>query len=159
MKHFLKEVITLLIILLFIVACDFKVATNLDQEASVFEIDHYAINVTDLDRSVAFYEDIFNLKEIKNGTELDYIRWFRLGKAAELHIIEVDSLDKKIPKGVHIALRTGDFNSFRESLKSKNIPYSDWLGKSSKISNRPDGVRQLYIRDLDGYWIEVNDAN
>ncbi len=135
---------------------------NYGQENTIrmgFSIDHYAINVTSLEKSVSFYQDIFGLIEIKNGTELDHIRWFRLGTSEELHIIQVDSLDKKLPKGVHLALRTKDFEGFRKSLLKKNIPYSDWPGKENKVSIRPDGVKQLYLQDPDGYWIEVNDAN
>jgi len=139
-------------------ACELKIKQHSDKDTSGFAVDHYAINVTNLDRSVAFYQDIFNLKEIKDGTDLDHIRWFRLGETEELHIIQVDSLDKKLPKGVHLALRTKDFFSFRESLTAKHIPYSDWPGKANAVSERPDGIHQLYLQDPDGYWIEVNDA-
>lgn len=140
-------------------ACEIKVKVDNDRNTMNFAIDHYAINVQNLERSVSFYQDIFDLSEIKNGTELDHIRWFRLGENEELHIIEVHPLDKKLPKGVHLALRTGDFESFRESLKNKNIPYSDWPGAANAVSTRSDGVKQLYIQDPDGYWIEVNDAD
>lgn len=154
----LTKAILLLSISCFITSCEFKIKTDIATGAPQFAIDHYAINVSDMSRSVGFYKNIFDLKEIKNGTGLDHIRWFRLGTSEELHIIEVDSLDKKLPKGVHLALRTGDLERFRESLTNKNIPYSDWPGKSKEVSLRPDGVRQLYIQDPDGYWIEVNDA-
>ena len=121
-------------------------------------IDHYAINVKDLDRSVDFYQDVFDLKEIKDGTEKPQIRWFRLGTSQELHIIQVDSLDKKLPKGVHLALAVRDFDRFRKSIEKRNIEYSDWPGAISAISTRPDKIRQLYFQDPDGYWIEVNDG-
>ena len=153
------KVVLLSCITLLAEACDIKVKERPKSAAATFSIDHYAINVEDMDRSVAFYQDIFDLKEIKDGTELDHIRWFRLGSSEELHIIQVDSLDKKLPKGVHIALRTLDLEGFRENLTKKNIPYSDWPGKANEVSLRPDGVHQLYIQDPDGYWIEVNDAN
>lgn len=153
------RVMLLCIITLVSQSCDIKIKEKPQSTTSNFSIDHYAINVVDLARSVAFYQDLFNLQEIENGTRLDHIRWFRLGTNQELHIIQVDSLDKKIPKGVHLALRTGDLERFRESVTTKKIPYSDWPGKASQLSVRPDGVRQLYIQDPDGYWIEVNDAS
>jgi len=156
--QYIFKVIQLCSIALILQACDIKVKERPQSTTATFSIDHYAINVKDLDRSVAFYQDIFDLKEIKDGTELDHIRWFRLGSSEELHIIQVDSLDKRLPKGVHIALRTGDLDSFRERITNKNIPYSDWPGKLNAVSLRPDGVRQLYIQDPDGYWIEINDA-
>ena len=98
------------------------------------------------------------MKEIKDGTEQPHIRWFRLGSSQELHIIQVDSLDKKIPKGVHIALAVGDFDRFRESIEKRNLNYYDWPGSASQISTRPDKVRQLYFQDPDGYWVEINDG-
>lgn len=121
-------------------------------------IDHYAINVEDLTRSVDFYQRIFNLEEIKNGTGLSHIRWFRLGTSQELHIIEVDSLDKKLPKGVHLALAVSDFDGFRKKIQDLKLDYSDWPGTPQAISTRPDNVRQLYFKDPDGYWVEVNDG-
>lgn len=122
-------------------------------------IDHYAINVEDLTKSVTFYQDIFNLQEIKNGTGLSHIRWFRLGTSQELHIIAVDSLDKKLPKGVHLALAVSDFDRFRKKIQDLKIDYSDWPGTPQAISTRPDNIRQLYFQDPDGYWVEVNDGN
>ncbi len=159
----MRKYILLIAILLSSVAfvlqsCDIKIKEKPQSDIPSFSIDHYAINVIDLEKSVAFYQDIFDVQEIEDGTQLDHIRWFRLGTTQELHIIQVDSLDKKLPKGVHLALRTGNLERFRESLTSKNIPYSDWPGNASKVSERPDGVRQLYIQDPDSYWIEVNDV-
>jgi len=48
-----------------------------------FDIDHYAINVINLEQSVRFYQSVFQLEEIYDGTELDHIRWFRLGDRQE----------------------------------------------------------------------------
>ena len=137
-----------------------NMATSLKAQSNIeITIDHYAINVSDLNGSVDFYQDVFDLKEIQNGTGLPYIRWFRLGKSAELHIIEVDSLDMKLPKGVHLALAASHFESFRKRLEAKKISYSDWPGKLQTVSLRPDGIQQIYFQDPDGYWIEVNDAS
>jgi len=27
-----------------------------------------------------------------------------------------------------------------------------------KVTNRVDGVHQIYLKDPDGYWLEINDA-
>lgn len=160
--NFITKAVTVLVAAFLFLSCNQEAPHPDTIKPSVIEmkvaIDHYAINVVNLERSVAFYQDIFGLQEIKNGTELSHIRWFRLGSSQELHIIEVDSLDKKIPKGVHLALAVSDFDRFRESVENKNIEYSDWPGTPIAISTRPDKIRQLYFQDPDGYWIEVNDA-
>lgn len=130
-----------------------------DKNSSIkFSIDHYAINVTDLQRSVDFYQNVFSIKEIYNGTQLDHIKWFRLGERQELHIISVENLQLQIPKGVHLALTTANLSLFISHLNSLDVPYYDWPGKKSAVSIRPDNVEQIYIQDPDGYWIEINDG-
>ena len=126
--------------------------------AMKFSIDHYAINVTDLQQSVDYYQNVFSIKEIYNGTQLDHIKWFRLGERQELHIISVDDLKLEIPKGVHLALTTANLSVFIDHLNRLGISYYDWPGKKSAVSIRPDSVEQVYIQDPDGYWIEINDG-
>ena len=43
-------------------------------------------------------------------------------------------------------------------LKDNNIPFENGKGEKNTITNRPDGVKQIYFQDPDGYWIEVNDS-
>lgn len=50
------------------------------------------------------------------------------------------------------------FDEFIKSLKEKNIPFSDWFGTPQKVSVRADGIRQVYVVDPDGYWVEINSA-
>jgi len=47
--------------------------------------DHYAINVDDVDESVAFYQKVLALEEIYDGTEQAHIRWLSLGNGMSLH--------------------------------------------------------------------------
>jgi len=49
-------------------------------------------------------------------------------------------------------------DGFVKYLEMKQVAYSNWDGASNKISHRADGVRQIYLQDPDGNWIEVNDA-
>ncbi|CAN5363211.1 hypothetical protein BH20ACI2_BH20ACI2_08210 [soil metagenome] len=46
----------------------------------------------------------------------------------------------------------------RKRLDDAKIIYSDWPGAVNKITERADGVKQMYFQDPDGYWIEVNSA-
>jgi len=46
--------------------------------------DHYAINVDDVDESVAFYQKVLALAEIHDGTGKDHIRWLSLGNGMSL---------------------------------------------------------------------------
>lgn len=120
--------------------------------------DHYTIKVNDLDQSAIFYSEVLGLREIKNRTRKDYIRWFSLGNGGELHIVEGETGGIKTNVGVHLALKLSDFDNFITLLKSNGITRHDSRGNPGKITTRTDGVRQVYFQDPDGYWIEVNEA-
>ena len=51
-----------------------------------------------------------------------------------------------------------DDPEFIKNLEKNKIEYEDWAGTKMKVTNRVDGVKQIYFRDPDGYWIEINDA-
>jgi len=38
------------------------------------------------------------------------------------------------------------------------IAFEDKEGVQGAITNRVDGVHQIWIKDPEGYWIEVNDV-
>jgi len=60
-------------------------------------------------------------------------------------------------KGVHTAFNTDNLTEFMSFLKTKGISFENWIGEKDTVTNRPDGVKQIYFQDPDGYWIEVND--
>jgi catechol 2,3-dioxygenase-like lactoylglutathione lyase family enzyme len=43
-------------------------------------------------------------------------------------------------------------------LRDHGVEYSNFRGTPSEPQIRPDGVRQVYLQDPDGNWIEINDA-
>lgn len=44
-----------------------------------------------------------------------------------------------------------------EFLRSKNVKFENWPGEANTTNTRPDGIKQIYLQDPDGYWIEIND--
>lgn len=121
-----------------------------------FMLEHVALSVKDVDASALFYAKTFGLSEIVNRGEVDGIRWFSLGKDRELHLISTVKGRIITTKAVHFAVRANDFESFVMRIRDANIPYQDWAGTPNTISLRPDGVKQVYVQDPDGYWIEIN---
>lgn len=120
--------------------------------------DHYAINVDDVDESVAFYQRVLDLEEVYDGTGKDNIRWLSLGNGMSLHIIETDRSGVATQKGVHLSISVDKFDAFVQHLRDINLQFFSWQGKPMESNSRPDGVRQVYFKDLDGYWVEVNDG-
>jgi len=46
-----------------------------------------------------------------------------------------------------------------QRLKDREIVWSDFAGTQGAVGTvRTDAVRQIFLRDPDGYWIEINDA-
>ena len=130
----------------------------LAQQAPVEKVtfDHVAISVEDVDRSADFYRTVFGLHEISNRTKVEGIRWISLGEGKELHLVSVLKEPVSLNKAVHFALTTSDFDGLVEYLRNANIEFSSWAGEAQAITIRADGVRQIYLQDPDGYWIEVN---
>ena len=132
-------------------------ANNSDaaRPSSVFaSVDHLAIHVADQDASVAFYQGAFGLAELE--TPVEGPRWFDLGGGAALHIIPGRAGPLLISKSTHLALRVGRIEQVTDYLRQHDIPWQDWDGRPGAITLRADGVRQIYVRDPDGYWLEVN---
>ncbi|MFN4762363.1 VOC family protein [Gillisia sp. Q332] len=119
---------------------------------------HTALLVSDLDKSADFYGNILQLKEIEVPYSNPVLRWFSLGEDLQLHLVKDNNEGVKLHKAIHIALNVSHFDAFVDYLKENKIPYSDWLGEAEKVAIRGDGVKQVYIQDPDGHWIEINDA-
>ena len=120
--------------------------------------DHDALLVKDLEKSADFYGNVLGLKEIPNGGLPDHIRWFQLGDKVQIHLIQSDEMTEK-NKGVHFAWNTAELPKLMEYLKSKNIHFENWPGEAGTTNTRPDGVKQIYLQDPDGYWVEINDGS
>ncbi len=121
-----------------------------------FSFNHQSLSVKDLQKSADFYKNILGLEEITNRTQQAGIRWFSLGDGKELHLISGMKENVEINKAVHLALTTSHFEDFIQFLIASKIPYSDWPGNNGKVNTRADGIKQVYIQDPDGYWIEIN---
>ncbi|MFT4738603.1 MAG: lactoylglutathione lyase [Cyclobacteriaceae bacterium] len=130
----------------------------LGQTSTNSTFNHYALPVSSLFESAEFYQEIMGLVEVEDQTQKPNIRWFSLGNGLELHLIET-SIDKiKTTKDLHLAMATTDIKGFMANLQKQGIVFENWQGKLGTTNNRPDGVKQIYLQDPDGYWIEVNDA-
>ena len=121
-----------------------------------FAFNHLALSVKDAEKSVAFYQSVLGLMEITNRTKIEGIRWLSFGEGKELHLVSILPGEIKINKAVHFALATASFDNIISYLDAAGITYSDWPGKIKTVTTRADGIKQIYLQDPDGYWIEIN---
>lgn len=118
---------------------------------------HIAVHVADLEKSSQFYEEILDLKEIEEPFKDGLHVWYDIGGGSALHLIEAPDVPGVISKVNHLCFSMENMDSFITRLKNTGYPFEDWPGEKGKITTRPDGVRQIYIQDPDGYWLEIND--
>ncbi len=122
------------------------------------KLNHIAVYVKDLKVSSDFYQDLIGLREIDEPFKDGLHAWFSIGEG-QLHLIEKESPWEvpTINKVNHLCFSMADLNSFIDQLNEKNIHFEDWPGEKGKINIRPDGIRQIYLQDPNGYWLEIND--
>ncbi len=121
------------------------------------EFDHQAINVRDLQKSAAFYESVLGLKRMPDPFKDGRHVWFRIGAHDQLHVIGGATEVAKKDIAVHMSFRVPSLEGFVARLDQMQVKYVNFKGEERKMTVRPDGVKQVYFQDPDGYWIEVND--
>ncbi|HSF45794.1 MAG TPA: VOC family protein [Chitinophagaceae bacterium] len=121
-------------------------------------LNHIAFFVKDLQRSTNFYRDIIGLDTIPEPFHDGRHTWFQIGPKSHLHIISGETKTMVREKTSHVCFSVPDMNSFLEKINKAGIPYEDWAGKKQSVTNRVDGVKQIYLTDPDGFWLEINDS-
>lgn len=121
------------------------------------KITHIAVYVEDLKRSTDFYTGVFKFPELDEPFKDGLHTWLDIGNNLSMHIIEAPWEPITINKINHICFSIPDMDHFIANLGKLGIEYEDWPGKKNTINIRPDGIKQIYVRDPDGYWLEIND--
>jgi lactoylglutathione lyase len=121
-------------------------------------VNHVAICSHNLQRSIAFYSDVMELKKIPNPFKDTVHQWYRIGPGTALHVIKGNCPIEAHDISTHLCFSVASIPDFMKHLDQYNIKYGDWNGNYKKTLLRADGVTQIYFQDPDGYWIEVNDA-
>lgn len=120
-------------------------------------LNHIAVYVSDLQRSGDFYGQLFNLPKMNEPFKDGKHIWFSLGKAGQMHLIQGDKTASVYDKNEHLCFSVPSIDAFIAKLNERNINYENWIGDAKAPTVRVDGVKQIYFRDPDGHWLEVND--
>lgn len=120
-------------------------------------INHTAIFVTNVAASGSFYQYVLGLERIADPFQDDQHIWLRTSPTTSMHIIGTAENVKEYFKNHHTCYSVADFDGCLQRLRDKGIAFEDVNGKVGAFSVRKDGIRQIYLRDPDGYWLEIND--
>jgi catechol 2,3-dioxygenase-like lactoylglutathione lyase family enzyme len=127
------------------------------------KLDHAALLVKDVERSRRFYGQVLGMEEVPRPSSFHFPgAWFRKGRA-EIHLIgeaEPGRAAQVQPGGyhpeelsvgfaAHFAFEVADLEAARQHLQAHDIAI---VGGPRP---RGDGVMQMYLRDPDGYIIEL----
>jgi lactoylglutathione lyase len=115
----------------------------------IYELNHVAIHVKDVEASCEFYKKVLQLKQIPRPAFTFPGAWFQLGSIQELHIIG-DRTDPVFSqnRGNHYALRVDELDGWERHFEKLGIAY-----RTRKM--RPDGAWQIYVTDPDGHYVEL----
>ena len=120
-------------------------------------LNHIALYVFNLDKSAAFYRDIIQLDTISEPFHDGKHNWFKIGEHSQLHLIKGAAATTLHDKNTHICFSVPSVTIFLQRLKEINIGYENWGGQQNTVTTRPDGVHQIYLKDPEGFWVEIND--
>lgn len=122
-------------------------------------LQHVTLVVSDFRASEEFYKDVLGFEEIPTSWLPPNQMFLSLGDNLELHVGEVAGVEINPNSFNHFAFSVEDLGAFLEHLDQQGVVYSSLGGAEAyEVVERPDGIRQTFFQDPDGYWVEVNDA-
>jgi lactoylglutathione lyase len=129
---------------------------NMNQKKSTV-LNHIAVYVQDLQKSSDFYSNIIRLDTIPEPFHDGKHTWYSIGSHSQLHLIQGATAVSTHDKNSHLCFSVPSVEDFTAILKKNNIEFENWAGDKNQVTARVDGVKQIYFRDPDGYWLEIND--
>jgi lactoylglutathione lyase len=120
-----------------------------NNNSKILGLDHYAIEVADVSKSLQFYIGVLGFVQITRPAFDFNGAWIDTGNA-HIHLIENRALILDIAgsRRLHFAFEVDDIYSFKSYLLEQHIAIA------KDIKRRPDGQLQMFVRDPDGYFIE-----
>lgn len=124
------------------------------------EASHVALTVRDIGISAWFYSDVLGLPQIERPNFDRFGAWFTAGNV-ELHLIKGMPF---VPSGEHlivphIAIETDSVDACMKILDSMDPPIEYQTNVSVRTFGDEKVVKQIFIRDPDGYYVEVGQTS
>ncbi len=113
----------------------------------ILDLNHVALAVSDVPRSIRFYQTVVGLQQ-KPRPAFDFEgAWFALGETRELHLLEgLDTEVHEDPRGSHFAMEVDNIDAWQRHLEEQGTRFA--------LNLRPDGAKQIFFEDPDGHVLE-----
>nr|WP_226904998.1 VOC family protein [Pedobacter schmidteae] len=128
-----------------------------EKKKSTAILNHIAVYTADLKTATDFYAAVFELEQIPEPFKDGRHTWFSLGAAGQLHIIQGGKTSITYDRNDHLCFSVPSVEEFTQKLTALGITYENWAGAKATVTKRVDGIKQIYFKDPDGHWLEVND--
>nr|MDD6336313.1 VOC family protein [bacterium] len=115
----------------------------------VFRMEHFNLNVSNLDKSLAFYREALGLHEVRRHRGDAFTLVFMADETGSF-LLELTCLDDHPQpyelgeNEIHMGFRTDDYAAAHEKHKQMGV-----------ICYENPGMGIYFIEDPDGYWMEV----
>ena len=140
---------------IFSILCLFVIFQSASAQSPQFN--HTTIYVVDMNKSADFYEKTMMLNRIPEPFHDNRHIWLKIGEHNQLHIVQGAKEITEHTINIHLAFSVPSVENFAKHLDELNVKYGNWAQDSKTPQVRADGIKQIYLQDPDGYWIEVND--
>ncbi|MEN9568912.1 MAG: hypothetical protein RL172_143 [Bacteroidota bacterium] len=131
---------------------------TIQAQAPKATLNHIAVYVKQLETSTRFYQQVLQLDTVPEPFHDGRHAWFDIGYKSRLHLIQGAAAITSHEKNNHLCFSVASVPDFIKRLQTFNVEFENWLGEKNAVTHRVDGVQQIYFKDPDGYWIEINDA-
>ena len=121
-------------------------------------LNHVAIFVVNIEKTRTFYDALFAFDTIPEPFHDGKHIWYSIAPGVAMHVIQGADKPKEYFLNQHTCFSVPNTEAFVQKVKANNLPFYNSKGVKGEITNRVDGVKQVWVTDPDGYWIEVNDA-
>lgn len=113
-------------------------------------LNHVSVCVVDMEESIQFYRDLFELEPIPTPNFGFRVQWMRVGNL-QLHLFQ---RPESAPTYFHFGLTVDDFETVYTRARDRNVFDRETFGHH--VYELPGGCLQLYLRDPAGNCIEVD---
>lgn len=116
------------------------------------DLNHASIAAHDLEESVTFYQDLFDMEPVPTPIFEVPVQWLRCG-GQQLHLFE---RPVEAPTYHHLGITVDDFEKLYREIDQRDL-FANWDDNAKgSLYLLPDGAVQMYLNDPAGNLVEAN---